>query len=162
MWVPGSAMLARRHRGVAQLGSALRSGRRGRGFKSRHPDASMQVRGQSSSSEDRPLDRLTSFDRGSEPVGGCTRQDSRALGCPTHHQEAREIDLRSPCSGTGRLRLNGQSQIALAQRRSTRHRDGRRQGRHRRSTSKPPARMACPDGDQPVGSAKREFAEVAE
>ena len=25
-------------RGVAQLGSALRSGRRGRGFKSRHPD----------------------------------------------------------------------------------------------------------------------------
>ena len=26
------------HRGVAQLGSALRSGRRGRGFKSRHPD----------------------------------------------------------------------------------------------------------------------------
>ena len=29
-----------RHRGVAQLGSALRSGRRGRGFKSRHPDRS--------------------------------------------------------------------------------------------------------------------------
>src|SRR5699024_12605511 len=27
-------------RGVAQLGSALRSGRRGRGFKSRHPDKS--------------------------------------------------------------------------------------------------------------------------
>ncbi|CAG6394836.1 Eukaryotic translation initiation factor 4B [Actinacidiphila cocklensis] len=27
------------HRGVAQLGSALRSGRRGRGFKSRHPDS---------------------------------------------------------------------------------------------------------------------------
>ena len=26
------------HRGVAQLGSALRSGRRGRGFKSRYPD----------------------------------------------------------------------------------------------------------------------------
>ena len=25
-------------RGVAQLGSALRSGRRGRGFESRHPD----------------------------------------------------------------------------------------------------------------------------
>ena len=25
-------------RGVAQFGSALRSGRRGRGFKSRHPD----------------------------------------------------------------------------------------------------------------------------
>ena len=33
-----SAMLAGLHRGVAQLGSALRSGRRGRGFKSRHPD----------------------------------------------------------------------------------------------------------------------------
>ncbi len=36
-------------RGVAQLGSALRSGRRGRGFKSRHPDqsrpVSLQVRG---------------------------------------------------------------------------------------------------------------------
>ena len=26
-------------RGVAQLGSVLRSGRRGRGFKSRHPDS---------------------------------------------------------------------------------------------------------------------------
>ena len=33
----GNAILER-HRGVAQLGSALRSGRRGRGFKSRHPD----------------------------------------------------------------------------------------------------------------------------
>ena len=33
-----SARLAAVHRGVAQLGSALRSGRRGRGFKSRHPD----------------------------------------------------------------------------------------------------------------------------
>ena len=33
----GEAILER-HRGVAQLGSALRSGRRGRGFKSRHPD----------------------------------------------------------------------------------------------------------------------------
>ena len=33
---------SRGRRGVAQLGSALRSGRRGRGFKSRHPD---QVRG---------------------------------------------------------------------------------------------------------------------
>jgi hypothetical protein len=31
-------MLSRLHRGVAQLGSVLRSGRRGRGFKSRHPD----------------------------------------------------------------------------------------------------------------------------
>jgi hypothetical protein len=31
-------MLARLPRGVAQLGSALRSGRRGRGFESRHPD----------------------------------------------------------------------------------------------------------------------------
>jgi hypothetical protein len=28
----------RLHRGVAQLGSALRSGRRGRGFKYHHPD----------------------------------------------------------------------------------------------------------------------------
>ena len=36
---PGSARLAGLHRGVAQLGSALRSGRRGRGFKSRHPDS---------------------------------------------------------------------------------------------------------------------------
>ena len=34
----GSARLAQQHRGVAQLGSALRSGRRGRGFESRHPD----------------------------------------------------------------------------------------------------------------------------
>ena len=40
--VPGSAILYRQPRGVAQLGSALRSGRRGRGFESRHPD---QVRG---------------------------------------------------------------------------------------------------------------------
>ena len=32
-----------RHRGVAQLGSALRSGRRGRGFKSRHPDSKKQI-----------------------------------------------------------------------------------------------------------------------
>ena len=46
---PGSARLAGLHRGVAQLGSALRSGRRGRGFKSRHPDRRqpvfLQVRG---------------------------------------------------------------------------------------------------------------------
>ena len=34
----GSARLPGFQRGVAQLGSALRSGRRGRGFKSRHPD----------------------------------------------------------------------------------------------------------------------------
>ena len=40
---PGSARLAGLHRGVAQLGSALRSGRRGRGFKSRHPDTRRPV-----------------------------------------------------------------------------------------------------------------------
>src|SRR4051794_30546534 len=34
------ARLMRLSRGVAQLGSALRSGRRGRGFESRHPDCS--------------------------------------------------------------------------------------------------------------------------
>src|SRR5690606_21061683 len=45
LWYPLSSqwtsqlLLPRQHRGVAQLGSALRSGRRGRGFKSRHPDA---------------------------------------------------------------------------------------------------------------------------
>jgi hypothetical protein len=33
LWAPDPGQ-----RGVAQLGSALRSGRRGRGFKSRHPD----------------------------------------------------------------------------------------------------------------------------
>ena len=32
------------HRGVAQPGSALRSGRRGRGFKSRHPDIANQAK----------------------------------------------------------------------------------------------------------------------
>jgi hypothetical protein len=30
-------------RGVAQLGSALRSGRRGRGFESRHPDHGLAI-----------------------------------------------------------------------------------------------------------------------
>jgi hypothetical protein len=61
-------MLSRRHRGVAQLGSALRSGRRGRGFKSRHPDQC-----QCRSAADHPT-RATglwivcpSFVRGSEP-----------------------------------------------------------------------------------------------
>ena len=34
-----------RRRGVAQLGSALRSGRRGRRFKSGHPDSKFQVDG---------------------------------------------------------------------------------------------------------------------
>ena len=35
---PRATVALRTHRGVAQLGRALRSGRRGRGFKSRHPD----------------------------------------------------------------------------------------------------------------------------
>ena len=40
-----AGMLGRLHfRGVAQLGSALRSGRRGRGFESRHPDAGREQR----------------------------------------------------------------------------------------------------------------------
>jgi hypothetical protein len=37
--VERSTMLPALLRGVAQLGSVLRSGRRGRGFKSRHPDS---------------------------------------------------------------------------------------------------------------------------
>ena len=46
------------HRGVAQLGSALRSGRRGRGFKSRHPDREVQVKGLLADDGDQALDRL--------------------------------------------------------------------------------------------------------
>ncbi len=37
-WITAQEIEYTAHRGVAQPGSALRSGRRGRGFKSRHPD----------------------------------------------------------------------------------------------------------------------------
>ena len=96
-------MLARRHRGVAQLGSALRSGRRGRGFKSRHPDAKQQVRGRSPSEGGRPLDRLSAIchhvctgwravrvkTTGHSGVRLTTRKHGRsARGAPVRHRVA--------------------------------------------------------------------------
>ena len=52
---PGAIRCRGFTRGVAQLGSALRSGRRGRGFESRHPDALSQFRGPGQESWSGPL-----------------------------------------------------------------------------------------------------------
>ena len=70
-------MLARLHRGVAQLGSALRSGRRGRRFKSCHPD---HVFPQVTAPPRRGLPHL----RGPPPARIAQRIDNKRVLDPLH------------------------------------------------------------------------------